>query len=168
MYISNTDMKVVELFSCIEELNDLSKLKFLIYVFVEVNNNQINDKNEANPDLLLDDDLKVFKFSYIGLSDNCCEIFIEYLVMLYNVMSEDRIAYIDSNVVGLTFNEEETKIISMFERLSFENKLDVFGEIFIRYDNETYFNNEITMLTFDSKLSGYDIARNVLMFKESD
>lgn len=40
----------------------------------------------------------------------------------------------------------------------YNEKLDVFNEIVIRYDNETYFKEKITILSFDSKSNGYDIA----------
>lgn len=124
---------------------------------------------QQNPSLVLDDDLKIFKFSIIGLDDNHCEIFIEYLISIYNIMNKNnKIIYINGNVEGLLYSSDEKNIISKFEKLEFNDKLDVFSEIFIRYDNETYFKNKITVITFNSKLSGYDIANNILKFKESD
>ena len=47
----------------------------------------------------------------------------------------------------------------------FNEKLDVFSEIIIRYDNETYFNEKTLVLSLDSKLSGYDIAKQIQNFK---
>ena len=64
MYISGVSKDVSKLFSYIEKLNDEGKLKILIYIFSLINNNQINDRNEINPDLKLDDDLKILKFLY--------------------------------------------------------------------------------------------------------
>ena len=169
MYISNVGEDVSKLFSYIEKLNDESKLKVLIYILNIINNNQINDRNETNPELLLDDDLKILKFSFIGLNDNHCEIFIKYLISVYSIMNKyDKVIYIETNVEGLVYTEEEKIIIYKFENLSFNDKLDIIRELFIRYDNETYFKNKITMVTFDSKLDGFDIANNILKFKESD
>lgn len=169
MYISNVGEDVSKLFSYIEKLNDESKLKVLIYILNIINNNQINDRNETNPELLLDDDLKILKFSFIGLNDNHCEIFIKYLISVYSIMNKyDKVMYIENNVEGLVYTEEEKIIIYKFENLSFNDKLDIIRELFIRYDNETYFKNKITMVTFDSKLYGFDIANNILKFKESD
>ncbi len=169
MYISNVGEDVSKLFSYIEKLNDESKLKVLIYILNIINNNQINDRNETNPELLLDDDLKILKFSFIGLNDNHCEIFIKYLISVYSIMNKyDKVMYIENNVEGLVYTEEEKIIIYKFENLSFNDKLDIIRELFIRYDNETYFKNKITMVTFDSKLDGFDIANNILKFKESD
>lgn len=169
MYISKVSEDVSKIFSYIEKLDDESKLKFLIYILNLINNNQINDRNETNPDLLLDDDLKILRFSYIGLSDNYCEIFIQYLISVYSIMNKyDKVMYIENNAEGLVYTEEEKIIIYMFENLSFNDKLDIIRELFIRYDNETYFKDKITMVTFDSKLNGFDIANNILKFKESD
>lgn len=169
MYISNVSEDVSKLFSYIEKLNDESKLKVLIYILNIINNNQINDRNETNPELLLDDDLKILKVSFIGLNDNHCEIFIKYLISVYSIMNKyDKVMYIENNVEGLVSTEEEKIIIYKFENLSFNDKLDIIRELFIRYDNETYFKNKITMVTFDSKLDGFDIANNILKFKESD
>ena len=169
MYISNVGEDVSKLFSYIEKLNDESKLKVLIYILNIINNNQINDRNETNPELLLDDDLKILKFSFIGLNDNHCEIFIKYLISVYSIMNKyDKVMYIENNVEGLVYTEEEKIIIYKFENLSFNDKLDIIRELFIRYDNETYFKNKITMVTFDSKLDGFDIANNILKFKEDD
>lgn len=169
MYISNVGEDVSKLFSYIEKLNDESKLKVLIYILNIINNNQINDRNETNPELLLDDDLKILKFSFIGLNDNHCEIFIKYLISVYSIMNKyDKVMYIENNVEGLVYTEEEKIIIYKFENLSFNDKLDIIRKLFIRYDNETYFKNKITMVTFDSKLDGFDIANNIIKFKESD
>lgn len=169
MYIGNVSEDVSKLFSYIEKLNDEIKLKVLIYILNLINNNQINDRNETNPDLLLDDDLKILKFSFIGLNDNHCEIFIQYLISFYSIMNKyDKVMYTENNVEGLVYTEEEKIIIYMFENLSFNDKLDIIRELFIRYDNETYFENKITMVTFDSKLNGFDIANNILKFKGSD
>lgn len=169
MYISKVSEDVSKLFSYIEKINDESKLKVLIYILNLINNNQINDRNEPNPDLLLDDGLKILKFSFTGLNDNYCEIFIKYLISVYKIMNNyNKVMYIENNVKGLVYTEEEKIIIYKFENLSFSDKLDIIRELFIRYDNETYFENKITMVTFDSKLSGFDIANNILKFKESD
>ena len=48
MYITETTDNVKKLFEELEIKTDEQKLKFLIYVFGLLNNNQINDKNESN------------------------------------------------------------------------------------------------------------------------
>ena len=79
--------------------------------------------------------------------------------MLYNGITKTNELYEDSgNVIGLTFEENEQQLLSTYENLSFNEKLDVFSELIIRYDNETYFENKIPVVTFSTSISGYDIA----------
>ena len=49
--------------------------------------------------------------------------------------------------------------------MDFNKKINVFGKIIIRYDNETYFDKKITMINFYSKMSGFDIAKTIEKFK---
>ena len=165
MYITETTDKVKELIEKVEKIEDLNKLKFLIYIFGLLNNNQINDKNEANPDLV-EEDMKILNLEVVGLSQNSCTILLEYFTMLYNIITEKKDAYVENgNVLGVVYDKADKEILSKFERLEFNEKLDVFSEIVIRYDNETYFKNKITNLTFDSKLNGFDIAKLIKDFK---
>ena len=66
---------------------------------------------------------------------------------------------------NLRKTKTDKEFASKFERLDFNEKLDVFSEIIIRYDNETYFNEKTLVLSLDSKLSGYDIAKQIQNFK---
>lgn len=160
MYITNTTEQVVKLIEQLEVKSDLTKLKFLIYIFGLLNNNQINDKNEANPDLIDDSELKIFNFEVIGLSPNAGNLLLQYFAMLYNGMTNSKDAYEDNgNIIGVVYSDEDKFITSQFEKLNFNEKLDVFSEIIIRYDNETYFNEKTLVMSIDSKLSGYDISR---------
>ena len=142
---------------------------FKLYQLLKVqllNNNQINDKNEANPDLIDDNDIKIFTLDMAGLSENACTILLEYFVMLYNGLTNTKDAYEDNgNVLGIIYNDEDIKLDSQFEKLDYNEKLDVFSEIIIRYDNETYFENKITIISFDSKSSGFDIANMIKKYK---
>lgn len=167
MYITETTNEVKKFIEELEDKNDISKLKFLIYIFNLLNNNQINDRNEPNPDLIEDDDMKIFDSEVIGLSKNACTILLQYFAMLYNGATNSKDAYeYNGNVIGIYFNNEEKEIASKFEKLNFNEKLDVFSEVIIRYDNETYFNDKTLVLSLDSKLSGYDIALLIGKLKE--
>ena len=64
MYITETTENVRNLWKQLEAQDDLSKLKFLIYIFGLLNNNQINDKNEANPNLI-EEDIIIFNLENI-------------------------------------------------------------------------------------------------------
>ena len=165
MYITNTTDNVRNLIEELETKDDLNKLKFLIYIFGLLNNNQINEDNEANPNLI-DKDIKIFTLDIVGSSYNACTILLEYFVMLYNGLTNTKKAYIDNtNVIGIEYDKDDKNLISKFESLSFNEKLDMFSEIIIRYDNETYFKYKITILTFDSKSNGFDIAKIVQEYK---
>lgn len=167
MYITDTTDNVRDLIEKIEKKDDLSKLKFLIYIFVLLNNNQINDKNEINPNLIEDDDMKIFNLEVVGLSPNACTILLQYFTMLYNGITNTSDAYEDNgSVLGIKHNKEDKIIVSQFEKLDFNEKLDVFSEIVIRYDNETYFDEKITMVNLDSKMSGFDIAKLIQKHKK--
>ena len=165
MYITETTDNVRKLIENLETKDDISKLKFLIYIFGLLNNNQINDKNEANPDLM-DDNISIFNFESIGLSSNSCTILLQYFVMIYNGITKTKDVYEDNgNIFGLKYTKEENELNSNFEKLTFNEKLDIFSEIIIRYDNEMYFNEKMIMIKFDSKLSGFDLAKQIQNFK---
>lgn len=166
MYITETTENVKKLIEELEKKDDITKLKFLIYIFGLLNNGQINDKNEANPDLVENDDIKIFTLDMVGLSENACTILLEYFVMLYNGLTNTKDAYEDNgNVLGIVYDKEDKKLDSQFEKLDFNEKLDVFSEIIIRYDNETYFDKKLTIISFDSKSSGFDIAKMIKNYK---
>lgn len=166
MHIENTTDNVTNLIKQLEIKEDLNKLKFLIYIFGLLNNNQINEDNEANPNLI-DKDIKIFTLDIVGLSYNACTILLEYFVMLYNGLTNTKKAYIDNtDFIGIEYDKDDKNLISKFENLSFNEKLDMFSEIVIRYDNETYFKDKITILTFDSKSNGFDIAKIIQEYKK--
>lgn len=165
MHIENTTDNVRNLIKQLEIKEDLNKLKFLIYIFGLLNNNQINEDNEANPNLI-DKDIKIFTLDIVGLSYNACTILLEYFVMLYNGLTNTKKVYMDNtNVIRIEYDKDDKNLISKFESLSFNEKLDMFSEIVIRYDNETYFKDKITILTFDSKPNGFDIAKIIQEYK---
>ena len=75
MYITETTDNVKKLIEELDKREDLNKLKFLIYIFGLLNNNQINDKNEANPNLVENDDMKILSLELLGMSENANTIF---------------------------------------------------------------------------------------------
>ena len=103
----------------------------------------------------------------LGLNNNQCTTFLQYLVMINNLINDKNKIYEDgTNVIGIEFEDDELKVISMFEKLYFLEKLDVFSELFIKYDNDTYFENKIATLSWDKNLSGYDIAKIIQNVKK--
>ena len=167
MYITNTTEDVKKLIEELERRNDICKLKFIIYVFNLLNNNQVNDKNELNPDLLEDDNLKIFNLEAIGLSPNACTILLQYFAMIYNGMTNSKDAYEDNGtIMGITYSKEDQNIASQFQKLDYNEKLDFFSEIIIRYDNETFFDERTLVLSFGSELDGFNITKMIKDFKE--
>ena len=164
MYITETTENVRNLWKQLEVQDDLSKLKFLIYIFGLLNNNQINDKNEANPNLI-EDDIIIFNLENIGFPLNAGTMLLQHFMMLYNNITKTNSIYEDNgNVIGLEYNENECEIISGFEKLTYNEKLDIFKELFITYDNNTYFKNDLNVF-LNSKMSGFDIAQKIEQFK---
>lgn len=166
MYITETTDNVRKLMEEIEHQEDMSKLKFLIYIFGLLNNNQINDKNEANPDLMEDNNVKIFNLESIGLPFNACTVLLQYFVMLYNGITNTKDIYEDTgNIIGVAYSSEEKTLLAKFEKLGFNEKLDIFSEIIIRCDNETYFKSNIVIPMFDSTSNGYAIAKRIKSLK---
>lgn len=166
MYITETTDNVRKLIEEIEHQEDISKLKFLIYIFGLLNNNQINDKNEANPDLMEDNNVKIFNLESIGLPFNACTVLLQYFVMLYNGITNTKDIYEDTgNIIGVAYSSEEKTLLAKFEKLGFNEKLDIFSEIIIRCDNETYFKSNIVIPMFDSTSNGYAIAKRIKSLK---
>ena len=166
MYITDTTENVKKIFDDVSKLDDISKIKFILYTFGLLNNNQINDKNEANPNLMDEEDLVIFNMAMLGMSNNACSVFLAYNIMLYNALTDTKNVYLDdTNVIGLEYNEVESDLISKFEKLTYNEKLDVFKELFITYDNNTYFESDINIMTFNSNISGFDIAKEIEQFK---
>ena len=167
MYITNTTEDVRKLVEELETTSDLTKLKFLVYIFGLLNNNQINDKNEVNPDLIDDGELKIFNFEVIGLSPNAGNLLLQYFAMLYNGMTDSKDAYEDNgNILGINYNKKDKELASKFEKLNFNEKLDVFSEVIVRYDNETYFDERTLVVSLNSELSGFDIAHTIQKYKK--
>lgn len=167
MYITETTDNVKNIFEQLQKLSDIGKLRFLLYTYGLLNNNQINNKNEKNPDLIEDDDLIIFNMQLLGFNNNQCTTFLQYLVIINNLINDKNKIYEDgANVIGIEFEDDELKVISMFEKLYFLEKLDVFSELFIKYDNDTYFENKIATLSWDKNLSGYDIAKIIQNVKK--
>ena len=166
MYITETTDNVRKLMEEIEHQEDISKLKFLIYIFGLLNNNQINDKNEANPDLMEDNNVKIFNLESIGLPFNACTVLLQYFVMLDNGITNTKDIYEDTgNIIGVAYSSEEKTLLAKFEKLGFNEKLDIFSEIIIRCDNETYFKSKIVIPMFDSTSNGYAIAKRIKSLK---
>lgn len=168
MYITETTDNVRELMMKLEKVDDISTIKFLLYVFNLMNNDQINDCDEPNPHLF-DENLTIFNAHDIGYDNNWCLNFLNYNIGIYNLLTKENELFVceyNGEIMGLKF-DDISEIIYIFSKLSFIEKLDVISEIIIRYDNETLFKNKNidTMFAFDE--SGYDIAYKINIYKSN-
>ena len=173
MYITSASEKTrMVMDEVLLKLSDKSKMKLLLYLFSELNNNQINSKNEVNPDLIEDDDMVIFNLESLGFSIQEGELFLRYNLGLYNYINEQvknketKIYLENGYIVGLDYSPLESATINMFEKLSFSEKIDFIAEIMIRYDNRTYFKDCITEIGFTEDLTGFDIAKRIMEFKK--
>ena len=168
------------------KLSDESKMKLLLYLFSELNHDQINSKNEVNPDLVEYDDMIIFNLESLGFNIQEAELFLRYNVELYNYIQyriqkeedknnknnqeksfkEEKLLVDNGYVIGLEYSPLESATIHMFEKLSFSDKIDFIAEIMIRYENRTYFKFYQTGVGFTEDLTGFDIARRIMKFKK--
>lgn len=164
MYIETTE-NVRKIFDKLEKFKDTGKLKFTIYVFDSLNTGHINSKNELNPELTEDDDLVVFNLDMVGLTHNFAEIYLEYLTMEFNNIATmfSKCYQENGNVMGIHYNKYDKPLLSMFEKLSYNEKLEVLAELFIRLDNKSLFQDKYTLLELTG--NGFEIAKNIIDLK---
>ncbi len=162
MYITDTTDNVRKVFDKMAKFEDSGRLKFVIYVFDRLNSGHINSKNEVNPNLTEDEDIIIFNLDMIGLNNNFAEIYLEYLTMVFNNVGTllSKAYQENGNVMGIHYNKYDKPLLSMFEKLSYNEKLDALAEIFIRLGNETLFNDKYPILELN--VDGFETARNII------
>lgn len=166
MYITETTNSVRKIIESFDEKNDLRKLNAMIYIFEKVDNGQVNSENITNPYIGDHDDLEIFNFVRIGLTHNTCEVLIQFLCLVYRGIYNVDVNYIDSHVEGLEYNDEDKELISSFEKLTYNEKLDVISELIIRYDNNTMFKEHHIHMPFKNEIDGFEWARLIQNLKK--
>lgn len=139
MYLKNISHDVKELIEKFNELDKLNKMKFTDYIFDLWNNKQINSLNEINPSLL-DDSVDMNIFNPGKLSKTLNEIK-EYFNIKYNLYRFYPRQYIE--------------LISLFDRLSYEDKIKTIAELFLILDHDD--------LLF-SDIDSFEISRIILNY----
>ena len=134
MYLRNTSNQVKDLIEKINELDNENKMKFIIYILDLWNKNQINSLNETNPDLL-DDSIDINIFNPISIGEY-------YLI---NQIKE----YWNQYKLYQLYPKEYKVMISLFEKLSFKEKIDVLAELFLLMEHDELLPDNI---------DGYNIA----------
>ena len=141
MYLKNISNEVKELVLKINELNKENKLKLIDYIFNLLDRNQINSLNETNPNLLDDGiDIEIFNPSSIDYRYLVIEIkeYWNYKYRLYSL-----------------YSKEYKELISLYEKLSFEEKKDVLVELFLILEHDELLSDSI---------DGYEIARKIIKY----
>ena len=140
MYLKNTSNEVKKITEKINELDKENKLKFISYILIW-DNDQINSLNETNPDLL-DDSICIDIF-------NPSSIDYHYLVIKLNEYWNYKYKLYQ------LYRKEYKSVITLFEKLSFKEKIDVLAEIFLILEHDE-------LLTDD--IDGYEIARMITKY----
>lgn len=139
MYLKNIRYDVKDLIEKVNELDNINKIKLTNYdLWI---NNQINSLNEFNP-LLLDDsiDISIFNPNDIGVHYITNEIK-EYFNIKYNLYR--------------FYPKEYIKLISLFDKLSFEYKIKTIAELFLILDYDDL---------LPSDIDSYKIAKLILNY----
>ena len=141
MYLRNTSNEVKELVLKMNQLNKENKLKFISYIFTLWDRNQINSLNESNPNLLDDSvDLEIFSPSSIDYPYLVNEVK-EYWNYIYNLYR--------------LYQKEYENLVSVFDKLLFKEKKDVFAELFLILERDELLPDSI---------DGYEIARRIIKY----
>ena len=141
MYLKNTSNEVKGLVLKISGLDRKNKLKFIDYIFNLWDRNQINSLNNDNPNLLDDSiDIEIFNPSSIDYPYLVNEIkdYWNYTFNLYRL-----------------YPKECKELTSLYERLSFKEKKDVFAELFLVIEHDEFLPDSI---------DGYEIARRIIKY----
>ncbi len=141
MYLRNTSNEVKELVLKMNQLNKENKLKFISYIFTLWDRNQINSLNESNPNLLDDSvDIEIFSPSSIDYPYLVNEVK-EYWNYIYNLYR--------------LYQKEYENLVSVFDKLLFKEKKDVFAELFLILERDELLPDSI---------DGYEIARRIIKY----
>lgn len=141
MYLKNTSDEVKKITEKIIELDNENKLKFISYILSLWDNGQINSLNETNP-YLLDDSIciDIFNPSSIGYRYLVTKLkeYWNHTYKLYHL-----------------YQEEYKRMIPLFEKLSFKEKIDVLAEIFLILEHDRLLPDNV---------DGYEIARMIIKY----
>lgn len=141
MYLKNTSNEVKKITEKINELDKENKLKFISYILNLWDNDQINSLDVTNPSLLDDSScIDIFNSSSIGYHDLVTKLkeYWNHTYKLYHL-----------------YQEEYKRMIPLFEKLSFKEKIDVLAEIFLILEHDELLPDNI---------DGYEIARMIIKY----
>ena len=165
MYITDTTNNVRDIIESFDIKSDYEKMKVMMYIFEKVDNGQINSKNIANPNIGDNEDIEIFTFERIELTNKTCDILLQFFAMAFRELYKENVQYVDNHFIGLDYNEKDKIILSQFEKLSYNEKLDVISELVIRYNNNSMFKNQEIHIPFNDDVDGFELARLIQKLK---
>lgn len=139
MYLKNATNEVKKITEKIIELDKENKLKFISYVLNLWNNNQINSLNETNPDLL-DDSI-------------CIDIFNPSSIEYHYLVDKLNEYWNHTYKLYHLYQEEYKRMMPLFEKLSFKEKINVLAEIFLILERDKLLPDNV---------DSYEIARMII------
>jgi len=143
MYIKNLNRNELEFMKKLDNSKYNEKINFIEYVLDELDNNQINDLNETNPDLLDDSiDIKIFNLTNIGYDST--------LIFKIKELMNFKIKFY------LFYPKKYNGLISLFEKLYFTEKIKIVAEVILFLENYDLLPDYI---------NGYLLVRNILNHK---
>ncbi len=139
MYLKNATNEVKKITEKIIELDKENKLKFISYVLNLWNNNQINSLNETNPDLL-DDSI-------------CIDIFNPSSIDYHYLVAKLKQYWNYKYKLYQFYRKEYKRMMPLFEKLSFKEKINVLAEIFLILEHDELLSDNV---------DSYEIARMII------
>ena len=110
-------------------------------------------------------DNEILRFERIELTNNTCDILLQFFAMAFRELYKENVQYVDNHFIGLDYNEKDKIILSQFEKLSYNEKLDVISELVIRYNNNSMFKNQEIHIPFNDDVDGFELARLIQKLK---
>lgn len=103
-------------------------------------------------------DNEILRFERIELTNNTCDILLQFFAMAFRELYKENVQYVDNHFIGLDYDEKDKIILSQFEKLSYNEKLDVISELVIRYNNNSMFKNQEIHIPFNDDVDGFEWA----------
>ena len=110
-------------------------------------------------------DNEILRFERIELTNITCDILLQFFAMAFRVLYKENVQYVDNHFIGLDYDGKDKIILSQFEKLSYNEKLDVISELVIRYNNNSMFKNQEIHIPFNDDVDGFEWARLIQKLK---
>ena len=138
------NVMVKKLIESLDNLEKKNQIKFTCYVLDSWDNDLINSSNTCNPDLE-DTSIEIFNPLVIGCSNNLIKDIKYYLNYNYNSFYR-------------FYQKGIEDMLSIFEKLSYEDKIIFLKELFLFLEQNNLLPDNI---------DGYTIARNIMNYQSN-